>query len=40
MKKIKFWELMQTIHFETREMVKAIIIVGIACLLTTVIKYK
>ena len=40
MKKIKFWELMQTIHFETREMVKAIIIVGIACVLTTVIKYN
>lgn len=40
MKKIKFWELMQTIDFETREMVKAIIIVGIACLLTTVIKYN
>ena len=40
MKKIKFWELMQTIHFETREMVKATIIVGIACILTIVIKYQ
>lgn len=40
MKKIKFWELMQTMHFETREMVKAVIIVGIACLLTTVIRYN
>ena len=40
MKKIKFWELMQTIHVETREMVKATIIVGIARLLTIVIKYQ
>ena len=40
MKKIKFWELMQTIDLETNEMVKATIIVGIACLLTIVIKYQ
>ena len=40
MKKIKFWELMQTIHFETREMVKAAIIVGIDRKKKIVIKYK
>lgn len=36
----KFWEIIQTIDLETNEIFKATIIVSIASLLTSLIKFR